>query len=107
MKISKEQFMDYMNRLIEYKHREENLSKSMNDYSEGLYFFSPKDVLELIVDMLKDLTNDDKDNSIIDYWIYELDYGSKWVPYTIIDDGCNDVKLQTVEDLYNYLKGRG
>ena len=39
----------------------------------------------------------------IDYFIYDLDFGNNWKPGKIIDKNGNDIKLQTIEDLYECL----
>lgn len=103
MNISKKQFLSYIDRLLEYNKREDNFSKAMADYCDDIWFFHPKDMLSLVVDLLIDLTNDDKDDSMIEYWMYELEYGSKWEPGIITTFDGVDIKLQTPEDLYNYL----
>ena len=103
MKINKRDFISYMNRLLNYLDREKQLSEAMGNYCEDLWFFHPKDVITLVEDLLVDLTGDNKDDSIISYWLYELDCGKKWEPGTITTLDGIDIKLQTVEDLYKYL----
>ena len=38
----------------------------------------------------------------ISYWMWELDFGRKWKPGTVTNDG-QDVKLETAEDLYDLI----
>lgn len=103
MKISRKSFISYIKRLQDYEKREENLSKALSEYCEDLWFFQPKDIVSLVIDLLITLTGDNKEDSIIKYWIYELDYGRKWVEGTITDVDGVDIKLQNPEDLYKYL----
>ena len=66
------------------------------------YIYQPNCVataLNLLHLLLKDY---DKDNWI-EYFCFELDYGRKWKEDTVLDKYGNDIKLQTVEDLYNLL----
>lgn len=103
MKISKKSFISYMNRLIEYKKRENKLSDAMSEYCEDFYFFMPKDLESMIVDLLILLTGDNEKDSIISYWLYELNGGADWKPGTVTDVDGTDIKLQTPEDVYKYL----
>ena len=103
MKISKKTFISFINRLVSYKEREDNLSNAMSKYCEDLWFFQLKDLESMIVDLLILLTGDNKEDPIISYWLYELECGTKWAPGTITDSDGTDIKLQTAEDLYKYL----
>jgi len=40
---------------------------------------------------------------MLDYFIYDLDFGNNWKTGDITDTNGNDIKLQTNEDLYDYL----
>lgn len=103
MKIDRNTFLSYIKRLQDYEKREKALSKAMAEYCEDLWFFSPKDIVTLIIDMLVEMTGDDKKDPIIDYWIYELEYGDKWVEGSVTDKDGVDIKLKTASDLYKYL----
>lgn len=103
MKISKKSFISYINRLLEYKDRENKLSDAMSEYCEDLWFFQPKDLESIIVDLLVLLTGDNKEDPMISYWLYELNGGTDWKPGTVTDIDGKDIKLQTPEDLYRYL----
>lgn len=54
----------------------------------------------LVVDLLKRIFDDEFDN--IEYFIYELDFGKRYVPGMIISDGEN-IDLSTADKLYDYL----
>jgi len=53
--------------------------------------------------LLKELFNDIEDEWI-EYWMFDLDFGEKWRPGMVEIKG-QDVKLQTIEDLYTILNG--
>lgn len=40
----------------------------------------------------------------IEYFIYELDFGSKWVRGCITYDDGQDIPPRTADDLYNFIK---
>lgn len=103
MKISRNDFIKYLKRFLEYKTREDHLCDALSDYCEDFWIYHPKDIESLIIDLLIELTGDNKEDSIIEYWMYELDAGKSWQPNTITDENGNDIKLQTSNDLYDYL----
>ena len=40
---------------------------------------------------------------MISYWVFELDFGRKWTENSVTDSYGYPIKLQTSDDLYNYL----
>lgn len=58
--------------------------------------------LDQPVRMLAYIMNDKKDHWI-EYWLYDLDAGKKWEPGLVEDENGNDIKLETIEDLWNVL----
>lgn len=87
--------------------------KSVIKYQDGLnsyfrkngvdgYIFQP-DCVSTVLRLLHNIWGDaDKDNWI-DYFCLDLDCGRTWKPGTITDNNGADIKLETAEDLYNYL----
>jgi len=59
------------------------------------------DILSALLDCLQDIFND-KDNWT-DWWIYEKDFG-KDKKITANYKNGRQIKLDTIEDLYNFLK---
>ena len=64
-----------------------------------LYFPS----LECEVSRLLESIMEDK-GEWISYWIFELDFGRKYEDGAITEADGSIIKLETVEDLYNFLK---
>lgn len=54
------------------------------------------------ITLLDKIFCDDSEYPLIDYWVYELDFGKNWRPGCVTDNGI-DVKLETVSDLYDLL----
>ena len=54
-------------------------------------------VLQLLEDIFEDV------DGWIGYWLYDLEFGAKWAPGSIINEKGESIKLQTKEDLYKLL----
>ena len=46
----------------------------------------------------------DTENGWISYFCYELDFGRDWKPGMITDIDGNDIKLQTIKNLFDYIQ---
>ena len=68
---------------------------------DGDYYRDTPSV-DMMIMLLDKIFCDDSDYPLIDYWIYELDFGKKWKPGCVMDNGA-EVKLETVSDLYDAL----
>lgn len=107
--LSKEKFVEIMDAIKEYKRKIENIEKVLRDNCEDS-IYCPPSLEYVLVDLLKTIFKDD--GEIIDYFIYELDMGEKWVPGSVTEDIKTsngeiqriDCQLQTPEDLYIYLE---
>jgi hypothetical protein len=62
------------------------------------------EIVDSLIDMLEEYFEDE--DEWISYWVYELDFGSKWEKGMVLDENGQDIKLQTIEDLYNILMER-
>lgn len=102
MNISKEDFISAIEDI-----------KSVNDYQEGLnnffrknnvdgYIFQP-DCATTVLRLLHSICGDSDKYNLIEQFCLELDFGNKWKEGTITEKDGTDIKLQTTEDLYNYL----
>lgn len=100
MNLTFEQFEKYLNMYIEQEDSLNKLMGAIEDYFGGALEMPKHDTA--VVDMLEDICHDTQ-NGWISYWLWELDRGKNWEPgYVQTPDG-KDVKLQSVEDLYNLL----
>lgn len=61
--------------------------------------------VESVINSLKTEFGISENNSLnmFDCFIYDLDFGNNWKTGDITDKDGNDIKLQTNEDLYDYL----
>jgi len=101
--MTKKQFKRHLTRLVELKTEVEKIEDVMrkstinDDFRGGLLGLGWYE--DLLVDILEDTMEDTGHN--ISYWIYELEMGTKWKKGTITDTNNKDVKLKTINDLYN------
>lgn len=56
----------------------------------------------LILKLITHIMNDESE--WISYWMFDLDKGKKWKKGTVVDKDGKDIKLKTLNDLYNILQ---
>lgn len=87
--------------------------KKVDDYQDGLngyfrknnvdgYIFQP-DCIPTTLRLLHLIFGDADKEEWIDYFCNELGYGKKWKPGTAKGNNGEDIKLETPEDLYDFL----
>lgn len=99
--MTKEKFINIINIIINLLKKQDEL---FNITSGVINLLNAKEIIDAIDSLtifLKEEFNDE--NDWIEYYLYELDCGKKWVPGTVTFDDV-DIKLSTPEDLYNILK---
>lgn len=95
--------------IIEFLQEHENKCNQIADISKTICAdFPPFDLFgatmghtEKIVEILQIVFKDKGD--WIGYWIYELEYGSRWKEDSITEADGTSIRLQTIEDLYKFL----
>lgn len=98
-------FTRHLNRLIELKKAQDDVERVMygsslkDGFSGCLYGCNPYQ--DLVVNILQSAMEDK--NDWIGYWLYDLEYGNKYKPGMIKDKNKKNIKLKTVNDLYNLL----
>lgn len=100
MKLTYDQFADFLGRYIENEKKFNNFANAVEEYFTDTYVMAPKDS-ELAIDILRAVMNDDDD--WISYWMYELNYGRDWEPYKVTDKNGEDIPLKSMEDLWELL----
>lgn len=104
--ISEEQFVDIINKLKEvndFVNETNDKAKKLNDAVISDFFNATSLSIShesIVVELLQNMF---KDNDLIGWWIYELDYGRKFKMGDLIDNEV-EIDLSTPEKLYNYLK---
>lgn len=98
--LTREKFTKYMKILCDRTVKQEKINDITRDIE-----FCDIDITgheSLALELIEVIMKDNDKGSWISYWFYELERGTKW------HDGCveiggEDVKLQTIDDLYNLL----
>ena len=100
--ISKKKFIKYLNRLKALNQEIDEINKAYNNskfFSLDISFYEYE---ELIIDMLEEVFQD-KEGRWIDYFVYDLEFGTRWKKDMITDKNDKDIPLKNEEDLYNLL----
>lgn len=104
MVFSKEQFVNFMDKLEEYVHKNNDIEEFLRKELElGMIYGPVEKCCDLIVLILQTAMNDE--NDWINYYIYELDFGKSYKKGSITDVDGTDIPLRNAEDLYKLLKG--
>lgn len=107
--ITKEEFVSYMNTLKVITESSRMLSDALKDFDSCSDFggFSNFRAEGLIVTLLEKLMDDFRDDqydiSDISYFIYDLEWGTKWNPFSLRDADGSSIDISTIEKLYDYL----
>lgn len=96
--ISKENFIKYINKIKEFRDVEDVLNSAGEILNFTISFASHE---QLIVDILEDVF-EDKQNTWLTYFLYDLDFGNKWHEMCISMDGV-DVPMRDAGELYDVL----
>lgn len=59
--------------------------------------------IDMAIMLLDFIFCDDSDYPLIDYWIYDLDFGERCTYGKVTTDDGVEIKLETVSDLYDAL----
>ena len=105
MIISKDKFVEIINRLKNYN----NLQDKINDLfkenidNKEMDFMNACSICigheSVVVYLLERMF----DTDMISYFIYELDYGKKYKAGCVLDENMNEIDLSTAEKMYDYL----
>ena len=107
--LTKDEFINYMNEYKKIYDSSEKLNEALRTYDNCTDFsgFSNFRALSLIEDLLVRLMNDEVNDSdgysMISYFIYELEFGSKYREGMITEADGTPINLSSVESLYDYL----
>ena len=103
--ISKEKFVEIINRLKNYNELQDKIDNLFKDNIENRErdFINAGSICigheSVVVYLLEKIF----DTDMISYCIYELDYGEKYKEGCVLDENMNEIDLSTAEKMYDYL----
>ena len=103
--ISKEKFVEIINRLKNYNELQDKIDNLFKDNIENRErdFINAGSICigheSVVVYLLEKIF----DTDMISYFIYELDYGEKYKAGCVLDENMNEIDLSTAEKMYDYL----
>jgi hypothetical protein len=102
--MTKELFIESIEALeAQYRHDDKCADALQSIYQSSIILtYDNHKVCNQLIKLLRIEMVDDHDESWIDYYIDELDFGRKWKPGMIVISGVR-VRLKTPEDLYKLL----
>jgi len=108
MQITKEQFIKAMTDIQEQMERDQKFPEVLEPFFDDFQGIYITPLVQDMTDLLKELTGDELEDSFIEYYIYELDWGQKEMAKDCIShaDGSKH-SLTNLLELYQYLEGRG
>ena len=105
MIISKEKFVEIINRLKNYNELQDKIDELFKDnidnkerdfINAGSICIGHENVVVYLLERMFD-------TDMISYFIYELDYGEKYKKGCVLDENMNEIDLSAAEKLYEYL----
>lgn len=106
VQLTKEEFVEYMNTFKAM----DNYEKTLYDLSEGgIRLFDVEKYTNFLssyinlLNTLMGLEPADYVGTLIEYFIYDLEYGTDEIAKEAIDDNGEIISLTTVEELYDYI----
>ena len=103
--ISKEKFVEIINRLKKYNELQNDINELFNESIDNkeMDFMNAGSICigheSVVVYLLEKMF----DTDMISYFIYELDYGKKYKAGCVLDKNMNEIDLSTAEKMYDYL----
>ena len=105
--ITKMQFVDIINKLKEVNDFVNETNDRARKLSDAVMsdFFNAQSLSisheNIVIELLEDMFNA---GDIISWWIYDLEYGTKYKDGCITEEDGTIIDVSTAEKLYDYLK---
>jgi hypothetical protein len=103
--IDKEKFIYIMNQLQETKRVENEVNRIYKSSSNiTISNFNSSTISandSIVIDLLNTMLN--IEDELLEWWIYELDFGRKWTKNSLRDKNDKSINVKTAEKLYDYI----
>lgn len=103
--ISRQYFVEIINKIKEQSELQDEICAVLEKMSPGSYVdaFVYSKYEDLVLKLLKHIFNLG-DDDILEYWIYDLEYGKKYEEGCVFDEKTGEnIDISTTEKLYDYL----
>lgn len=100
--ITKEDFKSIMSEVEKTIHYHKNLNDFFRKNNVDGYIYQP-DSTTSTLRLLHLIFGDTDKDEWISRFCFDLNFGKKWKPEMIVDKDGTDIKLETVDDLYEIL----
>ena len=102
--ITKELFISAIDAIKQQFEHDDKCGEALKVlFSDGGGFYDYYPVLYALETVLKNDLDDNGEGSLIEYFIYELDFGKKWTKHSITEKDGKPVKMRNAGELYDYL----
>ena len=100
--LGKSDFVEIINDVKKVTKYQEGLNSYFQKSGVDGYIFQP-DCIDTALRLLHVMFGEADRDNWIEYFCYELNFGKKWAEGCVTRKDGTDIKLETPEDLYNYL----
>lgn len=100
--ISKEFFVQTMNRLDELDEKMGKVDEAFKEFSPGFCGFYIPEIIDMTVDILREVF-DDQENDSLGYCVYELDFLHKYRTGCVTEEDGQPVDLSSWDKVYDFL----
>lgn len=97
-----EDFEAGMRTLLRIKENSDKINELGKQISEDFIYVESYDTYDYIIGSLCWWSKEPEAREKLEEFIWELDFGRKWVKTT---PGIKEIKFSTIKDIYDYLKG--
>lgn len=101
-KLDKKDFVDAINEVRNTNKYHEELNSFLSKHGVEGYIFQP-DCVDVTLRLLHIIFGKADRDNWIEYFCFDLNFGKKWEPGFVTQKDGTDIKLETPEDLYDYL----
>ena len=108
--IDKDKFIYIINQLEETERVENEVNRiykassniTVSEFNSSTISANDSIIIDLLNTMLKI-----EDEELLEWWIYELDFGKKWTKHSLRDKDDKSINVKTAGRLYDYLTKEG
>ena len=102
MMITKETFVNIMNRLEKLDTKMDNVDAALKQLSFDFCGFYVPECIDIVMDTLVEAFND-KGNEWISYCVYELNFLKSFKPGMVLDENKTPIDLSSWDKVYDFL----